>query len=71
MSVRKRYYSIASICDSYKTKGIEGVISSFNKVDAFMFTDNESGKIHQLIMDGSNNKAIKLIEKQINNLSKK
>jgi hypothetical protein len=68
MSFNKRYYNIGSICDSYKEGGINGVIKSFNKIDAFFFEDNISSKIHQFIIGGSNDKAIKLIEKQISNI---
>ena len=67
MGFNKRYYNIESICDSYVENGIDGVIRTFNKVDAFIFEDNVFSKIYDLIMGGSNNKAIKLIEKQISN----
>ena len=65
MSFNKRYYNIESICDSYKEGGIKSVIKSFNKIDAFIFEDNASSKIYEFITGGSNDKAIKLIEKQI------
>jgi len=67
MGFNKRYYNVESICDSYNENGIEGVIKSFNKVDAFIFEDTTSSKIYDLVMGGSNDKAIKLIEKQISN----
>lgn len=65
MSFNKRYYNIESICSTYKIDGIKGVIKSFNKVDAHIFEDNSSSKIYDFITGGSNDKAIKLINKKM------
>ena len=65
MGFHKRWINIENIISIYKREGLEAVKSYLHTPDAYIVTDDESGKILDIYQKGSDKKLIKEIEKCI------
>ena len=66
MSFNKRYFSRDYIIKRYKHGGIDTVMSSFAKVDGFIFEDSFSSKIGDAVYKRNHELVNKLIQDEIN-----
>jgi hypothetical protein len=66
MSFNKRYFDIDGLIELYRQGGLDGIKNSFAKIDAFIIRDDVASSVYNLICKGNDDKAINLLEKQIN-----
>ena len=63
MSFNKRNYNIEMLRNIYKRDGINEIIRNFNYIDAYVFNDEESSRVHEYLIETKQfAKAIKLLE---------
>jgi len=70
MSFNKRYFNIEGFINIYSLDGIKGIKKTFDKIDGFIFEDNKSSKVYDLIIDKKEVEAIKLLDKEFSKSKK-